>query len=111
MTEQQPVAVLGGGSFGTAIANLLAENGQQVYQWMRDPAQADRLGRLAAGLVRPATPVAADVRAVNRQSAVRLRRELQQAMGRGTDAITRAHLAETLAMLDEALKASLVKAL
>ncbi|MFO0103579.1 MAG: hypothetical protein ACK53J_16715, partial [Betaproteobacteria bacterium] len=43
--------------------------------------------------------------------AVRLRRELQQAMGRGTDAITRAHLAETLAMLDEALKASLVKAL
>jgi hypothetical protein len=42
---------------------------------------------------------------------VRLRRELQQAIGRGTDAITRAHLAETLAMLDEALKASLVKAL
>ncbi|MHA5865185.1 hypothetical protein ACVSMD_22445, partial [Pseudomonas aeruginosa] len=30
MTEQQPIAVLGGGSFGTAIANLLAENGQAV---------------------------------------------------------------------------------
>ena len=43
MTEQQPVAVLGGGSFGTAIANLLAENGQQVYQWMRDPAQAEAM--------------------------------------------------------------------
>lgn len=40
MTEQQPVAVLGGGSFGTAIANLLAENGQRVQQWMRDPEQA-----------------------------------------------------------------------
>lgn len=40
MTQQQPIAVLGGGSFGTAIANLLAENGQQVLQWMRDPAQA-----------------------------------------------------------------------
>ncbi|MFG0382462.1 NAD(P)H-dependent glycerol-3-phosphate dehydrogenase [Pseudomonas sp. zbq_18] len=40
MTEQQPVAVLGGGSFGTAIANLLAENGQRVLQWMRDPEQA-----------------------------------------------------------------------
>lgn len=40
MTEQQPVAVLGGGSFGTAIANLLAENGQHVRQWMRDPEQA-----------------------------------------------------------------------
>ena len=40
MTQQQPIAVLGGGSFGTAIANLLAENGQQVLQWMRDPEQA-----------------------------------------------------------------------
>lgn len=40
MTEQQPVAVLGGGSFGTAIANLLAQNGQHVRQWMRDPEQA-----------------------------------------------------------------------
>ena len=40
MTEQQPVAVLGGGSFGTAIANLLANNGQSVRQWMRDPEQA-----------------------------------------------------------------------
>ncbi|MCM2329945.1 glycerol-3-phosphate dehydrogenase (NAD(P)+) [Geopseudomonas sagittaria] len=40
MTEQQPIAVLGGGSFGTALANLLAENGQRVLLWMRDPAQA-----------------------------------------------------------------------
>ncbi|RFQ09687.1 hypothetical protein D0N87_31390, partial [Pseudomonas sp. ATCC 13867] len=32
MTEQQPIAVLGGGSFGTAFANLLAENGQRVRQ-------------------------------------------------------------------------------
>jgi glycerol-3-phosphate dehydrogenase (NAD(P)+) len=43
MTEQQPVAVLGGGSFGTAIANLLAENGQSVRQWMRDPQQAEAI--------------------------------------------------------------------
>jgi len=41
MTEQQPIAVLGGGSFGTAIANLLAENGQQVRLWMRDSEQAE----------------------------------------------------------------------
>ncbi|CDF83177.1 NAD(P)H-dependent glycerol-3-phosphate dehydrogenase [Pseudomonas sp. QL9] len=40
MTEQQPIAVLGGGSFGTAFANLLAENGQRVRQWMRDEEQA-----------------------------------------------------------------------
>ncbi|WP_282341794.1 NAD(P)H-dependent glycerol-3-phosphate dehydrogenase [Pseudomonas sp. PS02288] len=43
MTAQQPIAVLGGGSFGTAIANLLAENGQAVRQWMRDPEQADAI--------------------------------------------------------------------
>ena len=36
-------AVLGGGSFGTAIANLLAENGQAVRQWMRDPEQAEAI--------------------------------------------------------------------
>ena len=39
MTAQTPVAVLGGGSFGTALANLLAENGQSVRHWMRDPQQ------------------------------------------------------------------------
>jgi glycerol-3-phosphate dehydrogenase (NAD(P)+) len=43
MTEQQPIAVLGGGSFGTALANLLAENGQRVLLWMRDPAQAEAI--------------------------------------------------------------------
>tara|TARA_R110000868_G_scaffold301794_1_gene562283 strand:+ start:5302 stop:6324 length:1023 start_codon:yes stop_codon:yes gene_type:complete len=43
MTDQQPIAVLGGGSFGTAIANLLAENGQHVLHWMRDPQQAESI--------------------------------------------------------------------
>lgn len=43
MTEQQPIAVLGGGSFGTAIANLLAENGQRVMLWMRDQQQAEAI--------------------------------------------------------------------
>lgn len=39
--HSDPIAVLGGGSFGTAIANLLAENGQSVRLWMRDPDQAE----------------------------------------------------------------------
>ncbi|POA50955.1 MULTISPECIES: NAD(P)H-dependent glycerol-3-phosphate dehydrogenase [unclassified Pseudomonas] len=43
MTQQRPIAVLGGGSFGTAVANLLAENGQAVRQWMRDPEQAEAI--------------------------------------------------------------------
>lgn len=36
MTESVKIAVLGGGSFGTAIANIAAENGHQVFQWMRN---------------------------------------------------------------------------
>ncbi|WP_282372899.1 NAD(P)H-dependent glycerol-3-phosphate dehydrogenase [Pseudomonas sp. PS02290] len=43
MTQQQPIAVLGGGSFGTAVANLLAGNGHRVTQWMRDPEQAEAI--------------------------------------------------------------------
>lgn len=33
--EIKKVAVLGGGSFGTVIANIVAENGFPVYFWMR----------------------------------------------------------------------------
>ena len=40
MTVRQSIAVLGGGSFGSAIANLLAGNGQAVRLWKRDPEQA-----------------------------------------------------------------------
>ena len=43
MTEQRAIAVLGGGSFGTAVANLLAENGHPVLHWMRDPVQAEAI--------------------------------------------------------------------
>lgn len=43
MSKTTPIAVLGGGSFGTAIANLLAENGHTVWQWMRDPEQAESM--------------------------------------------------------------------
>ncbi|UTF61007.1 NAD(P)H-dependent glycerol-3-phosphate dehydrogenase [Gilvimarinus sp. DA14] len=36
MSETLQVAVLGGGSFGTAIANIIAVNGHTTYLWMRD---------------------------------------------------------------------------
>jgi len=39
----QHVAVLGGGSFGTAITKVLAENGHTVHFWMRDPAQVEEV--------------------------------------------------------------------
>lgn len=34
------IAVLGGGSFGTAIANICAHNGHPTYLWMRDKERA-----------------------------------------------------------------------
>ncbi|MDZ7853615.1 MAG: NAD(P)H-dependent glycerol-3-phosphate dehydrogenase [Halomonas sp.] len=43
--ESLRVAVLGGGSFGTALASIAADNGAQVRQWMRD-------ARLAAQITR-----------------------------------------------------------
>ncbi|WP_020210459.1 NAD(P)H-dependent glycerol-3-phosphate dehydrogenase [Gilvimarinus chinensis] len=36
MSEILHVAVLGGGSFGTAIANIIAISGHTTYLWMRD---------------------------------------------------------------------------
>ncbi len=40
MVEAKRITVLGGGSFGTIIANIAASNGHQVRQWMRDEARA-----------------------------------------------------------------------
>ncbi|WP_163834504.1 NAD(P)H-dependent glycerol-3-phosphate dehydrogenase [Spartinivicinus ruber] len=39
------VAVLGGGSFGTAIANILCHNGHQVTLWLRDQQLADHINQ------------------------------------------------------------------
>ena len=43
MNNQQNVAVLGGGSFGTVLANLAASNGYNVSLWVRDSEQALRI--------------------------------------------------------------------
>lgn len=37
------VAVLGGGSFGTAMTKVLAENGHRVHFWMRDADQVEEI--------------------------------------------------------------------
>ena len=37
------VAVLGGGSFGTVLANIAASNGNDVFLWVRDSEQALRI--------------------------------------------------------------------
>lgn len=46
MSEQeQRVAVLGGGSFGTALASIASAKGARVRQWLRDPALVERINR------------------------------------------------------------------
>ena len=40
MPDRLTVAVLGGGSFGTVVANVIAGNGYDTYLWMRDSAKA-----------------------------------------------------------------------
>ena len=37
------VVVLGGGSFGTVVANIIAGNGAAVTLWLRDPVQAKQI--------------------------------------------------------------------
>lgn len=46
MTAFQRIGVLGAGSWGTALANVIARAGRQVVLWTRDPAQAADLSAL-----------------------------------------------------------------
>mgnify|MGYP003384764015 FL=1 len=43
--EVTQVAVIGGGSFGTAIASILATNGMVTRQWMRNPQIAEAINQ------------------------------------------------------------------
>ncbi len=43
MSDSRTVTVLGGGSFGTAIANIAATNGHRVFLWMRDGERATEI--------------------------------------------------------------------
>ena len=43
MSTSDHIAVLGGGSFGTVIANIAAENGHSVKLWMRSQSAADAI--------------------------------------------------------------------
>lgn len=43
MTDSYRVAILGGGSFGTAIANICADNGHDVRLWLRNQGRADEI--------------------------------------------------------------------
>ena len=51
MTAKKQVAVLGGGSFGTVLANIAASNGYQVSLWVRDADQALRINSEGANTI------------------------------------------------------------
>ncbi|MCX8003794.1 MAG: zinc-dependent metalloprotease [Burkholderiaceae bacterium] len=77
---------------------------------LRRNLQREHVRRVAAALLRATPTVAADVRAVLREVAVGLQADLKRALdNRRLNATTRAHLAESLALLQEALRAPLLK--
>lgn len=45
MSQQHRIAVLGGGSFGSAIANIMANNNHDVRLWLRNQKRADEINR------------------------------------------------------------------
>jgi glycerol-3-phosphate dehydrogenase (NAD(P)+) len=66
---QQParrIAVLGGGAWGTALANLAARAGAQVILWTRDPAHAAEIAATGFNARRlPGVPLLANVTATS----------------------------------------------
>ena len=77
---------------------------------LRRNLQREHATRLAVSLLRPSASMPADARALLRAEAKTLRAEIAAAQGRpGYSVEAKAHLAETLASLDEALKAPLVR--
>ena len=72
--------------------------------------QREHLGRLANALLRPSATMPADARALQREEARALRRDIAAAQNRpGYSKEARAHLAEAVNQLDEALKAPIVR--
>ena len=77
---------------------------------LRRNLQREHLRRLAASLLRPTPAAATDVRPAHRAEALRLQAQLARASASASlNAATRAHLAESLATLREALAAPLTR--
>ena len=97
--------------YGTLHAAIWSElrTGRDISLYRRN-LQREYTMLVAGALVRPSGSMPADARAQLRADAKTLRREIAGAESRsGISTATKAHLAETLSMLDEALKAPLVR--
>ena len=77
---------------------------------MRRNLQREHLKRLVASLLRVSAGMPADVRSLQRENALRLQRELRDAMGRPMSSEAKAHLSESNETLGQALKASMLRA-
>ena len=76
---------------------------------MRRNLQREHLRRLANALLRPSAAMLADARSLQRENAIQLQGKLRAAMGRPMSREAKAHLAESLNTLSEALKAPLLR--
>jgi hypothetical protein len=77
---------------------------------LRRNLQREHVKRVASGVLRATAPAAADVRAVHRLVATQLEASLKAALQqRHWTPMARAHLADSLAVVSEALKAPLMK--
>ena len=75
MASQQPVGVLGAGSWGTALAILIARNGHRVWLWSHSAQQATEIAQqretshYLPGMARPDTiDVTADLASLVRNT-------------------------------------------
>jgi hypothetical protein len=96
------------GSLHAAIFSEL-KTGRDI-PLLRRNLQREYISHITRQILRPVATMPADARAIARADAKSLRREMTAAMGKpGYSAEARAHLAESVETLDEALKAPLVR--
>jgi hypothetical protein len=91
-----------------AIWSELKTGGDIVY--LRRNLQRDHVKRIAGALLRAAGNTPADVRSLQRENAVQLQTQMRAAMVKPMSKEAKAHLAESLNLLSESLKAPLQRA-
>ena len=94
--------------YGTVQRSIWSElsSGKEITR-MRRNLQREHLKRMVAILLRPSSPALADARSLQRENAIALRASLQQSLSRQSNAENRAHVRESIATLDEALRANM----
>ncbi|MET0346269.1 MAG: zinc-dependent metalloprotease, partial [Casimicrobiaceae bacterium] len=97
--------------YGTLSDSIWSElrSGRDITAQRRN-LQREHLARLTSALLRPSMTMPADARSLQREQARALRRDIAAAQNRsGFSKETKAHLAEALTQIEEALKAPIVR--